>query len=303
MIRYAACAAILKAFSATPGSRRLYRWLGNSMGARRRVREGLPLRYVGRAHDTVRLLDEFAVLSPGDRVLEVGTGWVHWESLIIRLFYDVSVDMTDVWDNRLFDAFQAYSRQFHRVLAGDSWPDVDRARRACDLLSGVSAAEGFDPVYDALHLRYVQDAAGDLAQFEDNSVQSIISADVLEHVHRDTLRPLLQNSYRLLRPGGYSLHLIDLEDHLSAYDRAASPKQYLAYSDRQWRTFYENRVQYINRLQRPEWLDLFGECGFQLLREERRTTDAAPARVSRRYQGLNGDLGCTELRLVHRKPA
>lgn len=235
-------------------------------------------------------------------MLEVGTGWVHWESLVVRLFYDVSVDMTDVWDNRLFSAFQVYARQLRPIVESGALVDGARARQACALLDRLDAAGSFAEAYAALDLRYLQDPAGSLAPFGDDTLQLVISADVLEHVQRQAAQPLIGQSYRLLRPGGYSMHLIDLEDHLSAFDRAASPKQHLAYSDGQWHLLFENQVQYINRLQRPEWLELFAACGFGLVREERRATDACPQRVQPRYESLDGDLGCTLLRLVHRKP-
>ena len=38
------------------------------------------------------------------------------------------------------------------------------------------------------------------------------------------------------------------------YDTSVSAKNYLRYSDAVWKRWFENRVQYFNRVQRREWL-------------------------------------------------
>ena len=78
----------------------------------------------------------------------------------------------------------------------------------------------------------------------------------------------------ILRPNGWAVHSIDTADHLEHYDRTVSPKMYLSFSETTWRRLCENEVQYINRLQRGEWLGLFKANGFELIEEEvRRVID------------------------------
>ncbi len=100
---------------------------------------------------------------------------------------------------------------------------------------------------------------------------------------------LLRETLRLLRPGGWALHSIDTQDHLSHYDETVSKKLYLTFSERTWANFFENKVQYINRLQR-EWMALFKEAGFELVEENSWHVD-----ISR----LNE---CGVLRALFRKP-
>ena len=110
--------------------------------------------------------------------------------------------------------------------------------------------------------------------------------------------------HRILKPGGWTIHSIDTADHLEHYDRSMSPKMYLTFSERQWRCLYENEVQYINRVQRGEWLELFGERGFELIEEEVRRVDIGNLRLADRYVGMDRcDLECTVLKLALRKNA
>jgi len=107
---------------------------------------------------------------------------------------------------------------------------------------------------------------------------------------------------RILRPGGYSIHQIDLGDHLSYYDPAVSVKNYLRYSDAAWGRWFENEVQYFNRVQRPEWLHLFENAGLLLVEEQLRTEDIGTMKVDQKYGHLGRqDLECTALTVVHRK--
>ncbi len=80
MIKYTGVAAASKVFSARAGGRRLYRRLGDVALERMRVAHGLPQGHLDRADRLLTLRDRYDVLAPGDRVLELGTGWVHREA-------------------------------------------------------------------------------------------------------------------------------------------------------------------------------------------------------------------------------
>jgi spore maturation protein CgeB len=130
-----------------------------------------------------------------------------------------------------------------------------------------------------------------------NYVQSIsLSRQV------DILPQVAQNFHRLLKSGGYSIHKIDPSDHLYYYDTSVSQKNYLRYSDRVWKRYFENHVQYINRIQRSEWLDLFHKAGFELVEEESVTADIGLSKIDKDYQDLDiQDLQCVTLTIIHRK--
>ena len=248
------------------------------------------------------LYERFDLVHPGNRILEIGTGWMHWEATVLRLFHDVQITLFDVWDNRQFGAYQCYCRQLLPIL--DRLPDVPALRRAqaVERLQKVLKTRCFEEVYDLLTFRYVVNPAGTLTPLNDGSFNLVLSWNVMEHVNRRILRDLLRDIVRVLKPGGCSLHKIDLTDHLAHFDRSMSLKNYLRYSDKTWRRFFENRVQYLNRVQRPEWSRLLYETGLDLVAEELVTEDIGEVPIDPRYAPLSdADRRCLAIFAVHRK--
>ena len=303
MLKYLVTAAALKFFSLTPQTKWAYRQLGNTLGQRARIRHGLDETRLRRAKDILELCERCQAVRNGDRLLEIGTGWMHWESTIIRLFYDVEITLFDVWDNRQLEAYKRYFAQLEEVI--DEGLDLDAARseRAHKVLQVIAKANSFDEIYRALGFRYVVNPNGTLEQFQDQFFSLIFSCNVLEHINRAILPGFIQDFYRILKPGGHSIQIIDPGDHLAYYDRRVSRKNYLRYSDKVWRRYFENDVQYFNRVQRPEWLALFRKAGLELLEEEVRHTDISSIKVDESYTGLDKkDLECVVLTLIHVRP-
>src|ERR1044071_296181 len=102
MFKYRMAVNTARLFSLSPQMLRAYRFLGNILLERQRIQSGLPDRYVERARLLYDVCQRYPVTQSGAKVLEVGTGWVHWEGMIIRLLYDVELTLFDVWDNRLW---------------------------------------------------------------------------------------------------------------------------------------------------------------------------------------------------------
>ena len=183
VLKYAGVAAASKMISATPAGRRLYRRLGNVVLERQRVADGLPQRYLGRAERLLHLVERHGVLAPGDRVLELGTGWVHWEATVLALHLDVRVTLYDVCDNRLLGAFRTYLAAYRDHLL-DPTTRVDPAQRAraLELADAALRAPDFAAVYAVLGFDHVVEPTGRLDGLDAGAYALIVSADVLEHV-------------------------------------------------------------------------------------------------------------------------
>lgn len=302
MIKYVMIAAALKLFSTSSQTKRIYRLLGNTVGQRRRIERGLDRHYVERAMRILEVCEKHRAIQKGDRLLEIGTGWLHWESTILRLFYDVEITLFDIWDNRQLGAYKQYCRQLEEIIDRELNMNSRQHERVHYLLQAISKASSFEDIYDLLGFSYVINPSGTLKEFQDESFTVIFSCNVLEHVDRGILPEFIKDFYRLLKPGGYSIHQIDPGDHLAYYDNSASRKNYLQYSDKAWRRFFQNDVQYFNRVQRPEWLDFFQRAGFEVLEEESISADIGKIKIDESYKHLNRqDLQCVTIRVVHRK--
>ena len=303
MLRYAMAATALRLFSISPQTKGIYRRLGSVVGGKRRVALGVPNHYINRARHLLDTIRRYDALRDGDRILEVGTGWLHWESIIIRLFYDVEAVLFDVWDSRQLESLRLYCSQLAGRIDAEFETTADQRDRAHSLLQAISTAGSFDEIYQLLGFRYVTDPSGTLHQFESQSFRAVVSGSVLQHVKRNILPGYILDFQRLLQPGGYSIHMIDLGDQISYYDPSVSIKNYLRYSDFVWKVCFQGDIQYFNRVQRPEWLELFERAGLVLVEEEFRTVDLDNLKVNKKYRYLaRSDLECTILYLAHAKP-
>jgi SAM-dependent methyltransferase len=299
MIRYALAAGALKAFSLNGATRRLYRHVGNAVGGRRRA-ANLDLEvYVERGNLLIELCRKYAAAQDGQRLLEIGTGWMHWFALYLRLFVDAEIATMDVWDNRQFDALAA---AFEKLAAAPVMRSAPA--RVAENLRKLRGAASFEELYARLGLSYVVQPDGSLGMFADASRDCVFSFHVLEHVPRTSVPRLCADMYRVLKPGGFSIHQIGIDDHLAHYDRSCSHKQYLAYSERTWKWFFENTVQYINRLQMSDWVRAFGAAGFTVRETLTESVDISGLRIDPKYRDYSAqDLACTILTLVLQKPA
>ena len=304
MVRYVLSAAALKCFSATPQMRGLYRGLGNLAGSRRRGSGAIPSYYTERIKRLLRLQEKYSLIQSGDRIIELGTGWLHWDALTIRLFFDVQAVLFDVWDNRQLSGLKNYVAQLSPILQGDGFGlSAPMRHRAQSLIEAIQKVDSFEGLYKLLGFEYVVHSSGSLQQLSRNSFQLVVSGGVLEHVARAAVPTLLRESFDILKPGGWALHSIDIQDHLSYYDASVSKKEYLAFSDPTWTRIFENKVQYINRLQRSEWLGLFKAAGFVPAEEDSWQVDISQLRVAERFAKMERrDLECGGLKVLFQKP-
>ena len=301
MLKYCLSAAALRAFSFSPLTRRMYRQLGNTWGARKRSAGRMPAYYPARINRMLRIARTYGAPKDGDRLIELGTGWLHWEAITTRLFFDVRCTLFDVWDNRQIDGLKNYLGQLDGLI---DQLDASQARRARarQLISKINAVRNYPELYDLLSFEYVLDQRGNLSKFRPESFDVAVSAGVLEHIYAKDAPAYVNGIAALLKPGGYSIHSINIRDHLYQYDRSVSRKQYLRYPPWIWGLCFENDVQYINRIQRPEWRGLFEEAGLAIVEEEVESEDLSGLRIAASYSHYaEADLRCGGLKLVHRK--
>jgi SAM-dependent methyltransferase len=283
-------------------ARSLYRRLGNRVGDKRRSAGPMPRYYIERLKRMLRLQRQQGMVRDGDRIMELGTGWLHWEALTLRLFYNIQAVLFDVWDNRQLGGLKNYVRQLRPQLKEGFELGAAELKHAQGIIDAILDVDSFNELYQLLNFEYVVENSGSLGQFPDSLFDLVVSGGVLEHVNRQALPLLAGEMRRILKPGGWAVHSIDTADHLEHYDRSVSPKLYLAFSEPIWRRFFENEVQYINRVQRGEWLELFQSNGFELIEEEVSQVDISRLKLAERYLHMDkADLACTTLKVALRK--
>jgi predicted SAM-dependent methyltransferase len=241
-----------------------------------------------------------------DSVIEIGTGWIHFESIVLRLFYDIKATLFDVWDNRHFETIKQFSVELEKVIHKTVDISDDDKQRIAQIVELISQSSSFDDLYQSLGFQYVIDSSGKLQQFQNDSFRLVYSWHVLEHIDEIITPHVVNDFFRILKPGGYSIHKIDISDHLVSFAglNTVSKKNYLRYNETRWKRYFENKIQYINRIQRPEWLELFKNAGFSFVEENIKVCDINGLDVDSMYSHLTeADIGCESMILVHRKPS
>lgn len=223
------------------------------------------------------------------KVLEVGTGWAHFYGLLLRLFYDIEVTLVDIIDNRQLSAMKRYFSDFSPLLEGcfEIAPDeLERTHRVLEIIKNV---DSFDELYSKLGLRYSIDPSSTLDPFPSEYFDVVVSIDVLEHIPIDTTSAMLDNVFRVLKPDGFQIHQIVIGDHLIQYDPKVSAKNYLRYTNRCWKSLFENQLQYINRIQASEWRTMFTQRGGTIISEKIARTRVDGLEISKDFSHYSKD--------------
>jgi len=298
MIIYRLSALTLKLFSLNNLTRVIYRKIGNVIGAKKRKNMDIDP-YMRSGKLLQDLCEKHLAIKRGDELLEIGTGWLHFYSIYLRLFFQVKVTMLDVWDNRQLTALKGTFRKLSKIFDKKKL-EFNQLIEDIDTLKDINS---FEELYLRLNLNYTIKKDGSLNDFPDTSFDFIFSFHVLEHVPKENTLALVKNIYRTLKPGAFSIHQIGIDDHLSHYDKKESLKNYLRYSEKTWKRYFENKVQYFNRLQMSDWLDLFQQEGFLLEEKIIESKNIDTLKIAPQYHHYpKGDLECIILTIVHKKP-
>lgn len=200
----------------------------------------------------------------GAHVVELGTGWHPIVPIALFLHGADRVTTFDI-DPLLRD--REVDATITAVLAavaddGGTTPRPDRLERLREVAErslGVAALRelGITAV--------VADARQ--SGLDDQSVDLVVSNNVMEHVGRALIGGLYDEFARITRTGGLLSQRIDMRDHFARVDRSIGPYNYLRYSERQWR-WLGSRLEHQNRLRYPEHLRLLANHGWTLVADE-----------------------------------
>jgi len=300
MIRYLAAAVALKVFSLNSLTCSGYRILGNRFGQKKRRQQNIA-KYVERGDLLVELARKYGVLKDGMALVELGTGWIHWFGLYLALHVEgeISLELYDVWDNRQLDALKGSFGKLDALWDNDETISTGQRER----LRSILTVDSFDELYHRFNANYTINREGSLASYSADSYDSIISFHVMEHVGRNFIEQSIGDMFRMLKPGGYCIHQIGIDDHLAHYDSKVSKKNYLRYSLSKRKYLFENVVQYHNVLQGADYQRFFSNAGFDIVAIDRERCDIEGLEINKDWMGYTReDQETTIFTIICRKP-
>ena len=301
MLAYYLSAAALKVFSTNDFMTRAYSSLS---GAKRKYLPSdvvLEEKYLDRTESFLDIARRHGFIRDGIKVFELGTGWIHWEALVVRNEAECTSLLYDVVDKR-------DPSKLRRVLA--ALCDLQTRRRLgfrndalIPVLRDLTDARDFESIYARLGFSYMLDPVGRLDGIESDQFDLVISSDVFEHLPYADIPHILRRLREIMAPDGWAYHQVVLVDHLRIYAKSVHPKQYLAYDQAYWDRFLSNGVQYINRVQLPEWREMIRDAGLEIVEElpsNLANLDGLP--ISSDFAGIaTEDLACGVVQFVLRR--
>ena len=209
--------------------------------------------------------------------LELGTGWFPIIPVGLALLGAGRVYSVDTQKllshDRLTQTLRYYANCMKDGRVQPGRPEAEsRIARVLDVAPKLSTGE----LLSELGIELLVTDARRLS-LQSSSVDLICSNNTLEHIPPTIIVDIFREFNRVAAGGGLMSHHIDLADHYANFDPSITVYNFLKYSDFTWR-FFNNELQYQNRLRISDFRELHEATGWQLLAEDSRRK--APAELA-----------------------
>ena len=296
-----------KGLSLTPGGVRLNTRLQHVLGNLRDF-DGHVAGKISDWATTMGYLSNVGFRVSGARLMEIGTGWHPALPLCFILAGARSIATFDIvrllGETETFRLLDNLDMHIPKIadLAGENSATV-RER-----LMELRRSRNLNELLGKSRIEYYAPADGRATGLKPDSFDLVYSNSVLEHVPREVIRGLMEESFRVLKPGGLVLHNVGCNDHYAFFDKSISFVNFLQYGEREWK-LWNNPIQFQNRLRAPEFVDLATQAGFELISKKAHvrpgTLEALVSlRVAPQFDRFSRDeIAATSVDFIGRKPA
>ncbi|WP_437227744.1 methyltransferase domain-containing protein [Planctomicrobium sp. SH661] len=247
--------------SRMPAGRSLYHFLQKCAGTNRlNVRRDL-----NRAFELVDLVHQAGDTIEGATCLEVGTGWRPFVPFVLALggakrviTVDVNPWLTPAYASETWKSLELFLPEIAancRLPEHEVW---DRFRKV------PRNAKTLKAIFDPLNIEYIYPGDARATGLPDNSVDIVLSSNVLEHIPRDIQLDIHRESLRILRAGGLTVHRFNPQDHYATVDSQITHANFLQFSSEEWHWLGGSGLAYHNRLRSRDYRELFDEAGLNI---------------------------------------
>jgi SAM-dependent methyltransferase len=307
-MRWKVKAVIQKFLSAVPQGRSMNDCLQQKVGGLRDFERNVTDK-INNWKLTLRYLRDCNVEIVDSTLFEIGTGWYPTLPICFGLAgakcvvsYDIVCHTSIKLTFRMLSALEGHLD----AIAGASGTPLGEVQ---ERYYSLRQAQNIKDLLKRARVELCAPADARATELPSCSVDLVYSNSVMEHVPKETIRDIMFESKRILRPGGVALHNVACNDHYAHIDPEISFVNYLQYDESQWNRWWNNSLQYQNRLRAPEFCDLATEAGFEVIYKRTNvrpgTREAlATLHVASDFLGFSTeDLATTSIDFVAQKPS
>jgi len=262
----------LAILSRIPGSRYWYQ-------AARRIRGNNPFdadREIRKALELVNLTRESGRSLRDADVLEIGTGERPFVPCMLRLAGAARINTLDItpWLSRR-QVLDTYRELRTRIPSIAHHLQLDLADVESRFPKDVDERASGKMLLRRFQIDYHCPADARNTGLDAESVDVVVSSNVLEHLTPKTLSQTHVESRRVLKPDGIVAHRFNPEDHFADTDWTITGANCLRYTARQWYWYGGSGLAYHNRLRCIQHREMMEQAGLHTLISRVRTNHRA----------------------------
>jgi SAM-dependent methyltransferase len=253
---------VQKVLSQVPGGLGINDWLQKKAGTNRDFAGQLE----AKVEDWAILVshsDGMKMGLEGRRLMEVGTGWFPVLPVCYSLggvarcaTYDLTRHLNAELTFRMLEGLEKWLGKIAQAAHRDVGEVENEYRR-------LKQAGTVEQLLEAARIDYRSPADASRTELEEASVDIVFSNSVLEHVPPGAIQAILNESARVLKPGGLSIHSANCGDHYAYFDKSITAINYLTYTGREWK-FWDNELLYQNRLRPVDFIEMAKRAGLEV---------------------------------------
>ncbi len=199
------------------------------------------------------------------KYFEFGAGWTLTIPILIsRLGFDVScIDIRKlIIPSLIFDSINKFNYNNDKIGKLER-PIPQLNKSETDILSILNNQLN-------IHYNAPQDARE--TGFPSEHFDFVSSTLTLCFIPQNDLIKIINECFRILKKGGVMSVTIDYQDNWSYVDSNITGYNFLQFSETEWKK-YNPSIHYQNRLRHKDYLEIFENAGFTLVKEKHRSPD------------------------------
>lgn len=218
---------------------------------------------------------------------ELGTGWVPYTPLFLSLMgakHIYTCDLVELVEEEIL--FELIDTLISKEKQNEFKFKEERLKNLIAMNDPSRYSK--QDIFRKMNITYLIDDASSL-NLDSNVIDYYFSRSVLEHIEKNSLKRIIKEAKRILKPNGFLISKIDMSDHFGINKNVRSKVNFYRFSDWFWNFFTRNTHSYTNRLRCSDFQAIFEEIELKEIYVEPTTDQNLSEYLRRKKVKINKD--------------